>query len=433
MKLAFRKTYLSSLAVMALLLTVLMAACGDNTATTTSAATAAATTASSAATTAAANGSTTTAAASGSAAAASSLGPIPKGPAQINGTIVVALNTEITGAGSQTGELARKAAEIAVDKINNTGGVNGQKIELKVEDAQSSNTGALAALNKAADDKAVAMVGPVKSTQILAINDRIKELKMPALIGGTNVTLTQKGNEWVFRFRPNDGIAGNAMANFLLNDKGASKIGILHDSDAFGTGGADVVEAAVKKAGKQVAKREKYTTGSQDFTAQLLSIKSAGADALVIYGTNAQDDAVILRQIKEQGMKIPVVGSPSFGQTIVTSLASDVTEGVYVVQDFFTGRTPEYNEYAKAWQTKFNSEPDGLSAWNWDAIHLLSRIIAQVGTDNSKIREALSQVKGYQGAVGLFDFTRGGDGLNSVDVAQYKDKKLVFIRNVAVS
>lgn len=431
----------AALLVLTITFAILLVGCGDTSPTSNSTTAAVATTsAASSTTTTAANSTTTSAAAGGATTAAgatggadSSLGAIPKGPAQLSGPVIIALNTEITGAGSQTGGLAKQAADIAVEKINSTGGINGQQVQLKVEDAQSSNQGALAALNKAADDKAIAMVGPVKSTQIQAISQRIQELKMPSLIGGTNVGLTKAGNPWLFRFRPDDSIAGGAMANYAVNDLKGTKIAIIHDSDAFGTGGADVIESALKGLGKSVVSRQKYTTNTQDFTAQILAIKSAGADVVCLYSTNAKDGAVILRQIKEQGLKLAIIGSPSYGQTVISGLSPDLTEGVYVVQDFFTGRTPEYQEYAKAWQAKYNTQPDGLSAWNWDAIILLSHIVAQVGTDNTKIHDAILQTKGFKGAVGTLNFTPQGNGLDSVDIAQYKAGNLTFIKNVKAS
>ncbi len=416
----------TTLVALVVMLGSLLTACGDSTATTAPAATTAA------ATTAA--GATTVAGATTSGGTGSSLGPIPKGPAQLSGSIVIAMNTEITGAGSQTGDLARKAAEIAVEKINNAGGVNGQKIELKVEDAQSSPQGALAALNRGAvDDKAILMVGPVKSVQIQAISERIKELQFPSLIGGTNANLTKVGNPWLFRFRPDDSIAATAMVNYALNDLKASKVAILHDSDTFGTGGADIIEAALKKQGKTAVTRQKYTTGSQDFTAQLLAIKSAGADVICYYDTNVSDGAVVLRQLKEQGIKIPLIGSPAVGQTVVADLPAEITDGVYVVQDYFAGRTPESQEYMAAWKAKYNTNPDPLSSWNWDAVHMAAQLIAQVGTDKNKLHDAILAVKGWKGAGGTFSFTPEGNGLASVDISQYKTKTLNFVKTVSAS
>jgi branched-chain amino acid transport system substrate-binding protein len=344
----------------------------------------------------------------------------------------VALNTEITGAGALTGDLGKKAAEIAMDKINREGGVGGRPLEMIVEDAQSTNQGALAALNKAAgEDRAFAMVGPVKSTQILAIEPRIRELEMPSFVGGTNPTFTQRGNPWLFRLRPTDAIAGPAIAKFLMEDLKLSKIGILQDSDAFGTTGADLVEKTVQDAGKQVVRRESYKTGDKDYTAQLLSLRQAGAEALVLYGTNSEDDSVILRQIKEQGLEVPVIGSPSYGQTIVRDLASEAVDGVYAVIDYFPGRTPESNAYMEAWRARYNSEPDGLSAWNWDAMHIIRDVYPKANGDKRQFRDEVLKLNGYKGAVGTISFDANGDGLHSVDVVQYKGAELQFIRTVS--
>ena len=343
----------------------------------------------------------------------------------------VALNTEITGAGALTGDLANKAATIAVEAINSQGGVGGRPIELIVDDAQSSNQGALAALNKAAgEDHAIAMVGPVKSTQILAIEPRIRELEMPSFLGGTNPTFTQKGNPWLFRLRPTDAIAGPAIAQYMLNDLKLSKVAVLHDSDAFGTTGADLVEQAVKKAGKELARRESYKTGDKDFTAQILSIRQAGADGIAAYGTNVEDDAVIVRQLREQGLNIPIVGSPSFSQTVLVNLAKEAVDGIYVVEDYFPGRTPESQAYIDAWRAKYNSDPDALSAWNWDAMMIIKQVYPDSGGDKAKFRDGVRALKDYHGAVGTISFDQNGDGLHSVDIMQYKGTEPQFIRTV---
>lgn len=346
----------------------------------------------------------------------------------------VALNTEITGAGSLTGDLAKKAADAAVDKINAGGGIGGRPLELVVEDAQSSNQGALAALNKAAgEDKAVAMVGPVKSTQILAIEPRIREIEMPSFLGGTNPTFTQSGDPWLFRLRPTDALAGPAAADFALNELKLSRVGILHDSDAFGTTGADLVEQALKKAGKEVGRRESYKTGDKDFTAQLLSLKQANVDGLIMWGTNSEDDSVIIRQIREQGLTAKLIGSPSWSQAVVVSLAKDAVDGMYVVEDYFPGRTPESKAYLDAWNAKYKDSPDALSAWNWDALMIIQKVYPESGGDKNKFRDAVRAIKEYKGAVGTITFDANGDGLHTVDVMQYKGTEPQYIRTVQPS
>ena len=110
--------------------------------------------------------------------------------------IPVAMLVPITGASATEGGYFIKAAELAIDQINNQqGGVNGQAINFIQIDNQSTNPGALNALNKAVnEDNAFVILGPVKSTQIFAISDAVKEAAVPMIIGGTNANLTEQGN-----------------------------------------------------------------------------------------------------------------------------------------------------------------------------------------------------------------------------------------------
>ncbi|HTX53422.1 MAG TPA: ABC transporter substrate-binding protein, partial [Candidatus Baltobacteraceae bacterium] len=148
-----------------------------------------------------------------------------------------------TGPSAAEGALQIKAIKIALKEINASGGVNGKKIDMRMVDNQSTNPGALAALQRAVEQEQVlALVGPVKSTQILAMSDAVKNYAVPVMIGGTNATLTRQGNPWLFRVRPDDSIAAAAMVKYVKEDTKFTKIGLLHDSDAFGSGGADLVE-----------------------------------------------------------------------------------------------------------------------------------------------------------------------------------------------
>ncbi len=158
----------------------------------------------------------------------------------------------ITGPSAAEGALQLKAIKIALKEINAAGGVNGKKIDLRVVDNQSTNPGALAALQRAIEqEKVLALVGVVKSTQILAMSDAIKNYATPVMIGGTNATLTKQGNPWLFRVRPDDSVAAAAMVKYVKEDTKFTKIGILHDSDAFGSGGRTWWRRQPRKSGSR--------------------------------------------------------------------------------------------------------------------------------------------------------------------------------------
>jgi branched-chain amino acid transport system substrate-binding protein len=339
----------------------------------------------------------------------------------------------VTGASAAEGALQIKAIKLALKQINAAGGVNGKQINLVIVDNQSTNPGALAALQKAVEqEKVLALVGSVKSTQILAMSDAVKNYGVPMMIGGTNATLTKQGNPWLFRVRPDDSIAAAAIVKYIKEDSKLTKVGILHDTDAFGTGGADLVEQGAKAAGLSMVKREKYTTKDKDFTAQILSLKNAGAEIMAIYGTNPEDVAVIQRQYRQLGSPYKYIGSPSSQMKDCLNLAKDASEGLLAIADFVPGQSEVNKQYSVDYKKEYNEEYDSTSAWAYDGLKILVEAIKKGGEDRAKIREALLATKGYKGVLGTFSFTPNGDGLSEVSVVQIEKgaPKLLKVVNV---
>ncbi len=339
----------------------------------------------------------------------------------------------ITGPSAAEGALQIKAIKIALKEINDGGGVNGKKIDLRMVDNQSTNPGALAALQRAFEqEKVLALVGPVKSTQILAMSDAVKNYAAPVMIGGTNATLTRQGNPWLFRVRPDDSIAAAAMVKYVKEDTKFTKIGLLHDSDAFGSGGADLVEKTAKEMGLTIARREKYTTATRDYTAQLLSLKNAGTEIMILYGTNPEDVAVIMRQYRQLGSPFKYIGSPSSGNKDALNLAKENAVGLLTIVDFTPG-TPEILKYAEAYKKEYNEEYDATNAYTYDGLNILVNAIRKGGEDRGKIRDAILATQGYKGVLGTFNFSPNGDGLSSVSVCEIDPSykfKLVKVVNV---
>ena len=335
------------------------------------------------------------------------------------GEIIIGWTPPVTGASAAEGALQIKAIKLAEKQINAAGGVNGKQIKLVTEDNQSTNPGALAALQKAVEqDKALAIMGVVKSTQVLAMSDAIKNYGIPFIMGGTNADLTKAGNQWLFRVRPDDSIAAGAMVKYIKEDMKLTKVGILHDTDAFGTGGADLVEKGAKDAGMTVVKREKYTTKDKDFTAQLLSLKNAGAEVMVVYGTNPEDVAVIQRQYRQLGAPFKYVGSPSSQMKDCLNLSRENSEGLIAVADFVPGASPESTKYAADYKAEYNEEFDPTSAWTYDGLNILVNAIKKGGEDKTKIKDAILATQGYKGVLGTFSFSPNGDGLHQQAVVQ---------------
>lgn len=350
------------------------------------------------------------------------------------GEIRMGAGLNITGPTASQGALFRKAIDLAVNQINASGGINGKKINMIIEDNQSTNPGALAAFNKNVEqDKVLVEVGPVLSTQVQAISDADKQAGVPMATGGTAVKNTHMGNPWLFRMRPDDSVAAAAMVQFIKDDLKLTKVGIVHDSDAFGTGGAQLVEQYSKENGLTVVRNESYTADSKDYTSQILALKTAGAEVMVVYATRPEDAALIERQYHDLGAPFKYVGSPSSAEVDTLALSKDSAAGIYAVVDFVLGQTDVSKAYVDAYTKAYNSTPDALSAWNYDAVYLFANAIKSVGEDRSAIMKYILGTHGWQGVCGTYDFTPNGDGLHSNSVVQVQPGgELKFLKVVTV-
>jgi branched-chain amino acid transport system substrate-binding protein len=351
----------------------------------------------------------------------------------IGGEVMIGQIVAITGAAATQGYYHMKAGKLAQKHINEAGGIKGKKINLDMQDSQSTNPGALAALNKIVErDKALVLIGPVRSTEILAVSDTVKNLAVPTMIGGTNVTLTRRGNPWLFRCRPDDSIAASAMVKYVKEDMKLKRVGILHDSDAYGNGAADIIEAEVKARGMILTKREKYTTRDRDFMAQLLSLKSAGTEVMCVYG-HAEESAVIMRQYRQIGSPFKYIGSPGSANTDCLVLAREAAEGLLAVVDYVPDQSEPSKKYIKAYRKEFNEEMDALASWTYDALYILALAIRNAGEDRAKIKQAILAIRDYQGVAGTYAFTPNGDGLHEVSIIRNEKgaNKLIKVMKMA--
>ena len=373
--------------------------------------------------------------ASSSAAPAAAAPTAAAAPATSGNEIRVGALFNITGQSAPQGALFSDSAKLAVKQINAAGGVNGKKITLVTEDAQSTNPGALSALNKSVEqDHPLVILGTNLSTQIQAMNDADKAAGVPFATGGTAVKNTQMGNPWILRLRPDDSIAAAAMVQYIKDDMKLTKVGIINDTDAFGRGGGDLVEQYSKAQGLTVAKRVEYTAGTKDFTAQLLAIKDAGAQVVVGYTPRPDDAAMIEQQYRTIGAPYQFIGSPTFAEVDTLALSKDAATGIYAVIDYMPGVTEVDKQYMADYQKEYNSEADGLAAYNRDAIYLFANAIKKVGEDRTKIRDAILGIHGdWAGVCGTYNFTPNGDGLHANTVVQIdKGGKYKFIKTVQV-
>jgi len=347
----------------------------------------------------------------------------------------IGMAAPLTGPAAEVGRYQTQGAKLAAEEVNKAGGVLGRPIELVIEDSQSTNPGSVLAFSKLAGDKDIpAFIGPTFSTQIHATAPDIQRLGKPVMIGGTDPQLTHMGNPWLFRFRPNDTYSARVIADYGVKTLDKKKWAIVHSTDAFGTSGMKNLVEDLKGMGVEPALVQGYTNNSQDFTPVVLAVKQSGADVMATYMTLPPDLAIFARQLRQLGVNIAWVGSPTTVATDSLKLAGPALYGTYAVADFAADSSPAAKEFATKYEATYKSAPDYHGAWTYDAVHVLALAIDNAKSlEPQKIREAILSVKDYPGVEGTYNFDQNGDGLRGYNVVKNDNGKIAFIKHIDFS
>jgi branched-chain amino acid transport system substrate-binding protein len=332
----------------------------------------------------------------------------------------------ITGEAAESGRYHRQGAELAAEKINAAGGIKRRKITIVFEDDQTTNIGAIAALQWLLGNKEIPMVlGSVRSTQVQAMLPTINEVQRPVAIGGTSYPLTHSGSRWVFRFRPHDGMSAKVIAKFVVEDLKLKKVAVVHASDVFGNGGRDMVTAALKELGAEVVMVDRYNNGEKEFSRMVQDIKNSGAKALVTYMTYEIDLVYLARELKRQRTQVTWIGSTSITTVDARKQAGDALYGTYGVADFHVDASPTSKAFAGAYKAKYGEEPDVYAAWCYDAMLVFGEAMKNApDLKPESLRKTILEIKKFPGAEGEYNFDGNGDGLDHYHVVQ-NDKGVI--------
>ncbi|MEI7967788.1 MAG: ABC transporter substrate-binding protein [Betaproteobacteria bacterium] len=348
------------------------------------------------------------------------------------GTIRIGLVNETTGPNAEAGSYTVNGAKLALEEVNAAGGVLGRKLELVLEDNQSTNPGTVLAFSKLFADKGIAaIIGPIRSTQTQAASPTIAKAGVPTMIGGTDPSLTKVNNRWLFRGRPSDSYSSRVIADFGVNTLKKSKWAIIHSTDAFGSGGMNALTAALKTIGVTPVLVQGYTNNSQDFTPVVLAIKKSGADVIGTYMTNSPDVGIFAKQLRQLGITAEWVGSPSVVTDTAMKLAGPALHGVHGIADFTPDASAESRAYSAKYRERYKLDPDVYSSWAYDALKILAQAITSAkSTEPEAIRSAIIGIRGWKGVEGAYNFDEKGDGLRGYNVVKNDAGKVVFIKHI---
>lgn len=342
----------------------------------------------------------------------------------------------LTGNVALYGQAVYNAARIAIEEINEKGGILGKQIEYKCLDEKGDSQEAVNAYNQLFDDFGmVALIGDVTSKPTKAVAQKAQKDNMPMITpSGSEESITNEGSN-VFRTCFIDPYQGKLMANYASKELNAKSAAILFDTgDPYSTGIADAFDAVAKELGMTITNKEGYTSGSTDFKTQLTKIKSSNPDVLLL-PVYYNDVALIAVQAKQLGITAKLLGGDGWAgvQDKIDEKNIDVLANAYFCNQYDpTSTDSNVQNFLKKYKERYNVDPIMFAVLGYDTVYILAEAIERAGsTDPDKIIAELKKTD-YDGLTGKTIFNEKRNPVRLAYITTYEGNKEKVIKSYSV-
>jgi branched-chain amino acid transport system substrate-binding protein len=319
------------------------------------------------------------------------------------------------------GTSMRMAAEMAVEEINQAGGIGGRRVQLVMLDDKADPQVALTVADSLRGDGRISAVighvnsaASIKAATVYNAEDGEGEPVMHISPASSAPGFTQAGR-WSFRVTPTDLEFSPVLARGAM-ELGRRRAAVLYANDDYGQGVMTTFERAFRGGGGSVVSADPYlpavVTRGDELDPYISRAIRRGADALVI-GGQADTGLKIVQAARRLGYTGPILGSD--GLTGIKD-AGAPAEGVFVSSAFLPDRPTDLaRQFVSRYRERYKVLPDHRGAMTYDIVHLLRRAIEAVGTDREALRAYVAEVGAdggsapFEGVSGTIRFDRNGD------------------------
>ena len=286
---------------------------------------------------------------------------------------------ELSGTGATAGTMFKSGIELAVKDVNASGGILGRKLEVTNMDTQTNPGIAKALVVRAIDDGAFAIYGPVFSGSILISQTETRRAEIPNFTAAAGALVTQQGSPYIFRTGLTQVNSMPKAARYIARNLKVKKIAVLFVNNDFGKPGRDAIVGALKTHGVEVVADISTEAGQLDFSAPIIKVKQAGAEAVFVY-LNEEESARAVRELRKQGWDKPIVGDVTLLSQKVIDLAGDAANGVVGHSEMsadapIAGVKMVRDKFVK----EYNFIPDHNGIKGYQGVYMLKAAIQKVG------------------------------------------------------
>jgi branched-chain amino acid transport system substrate-binding protein len=337
--------------------------------------------------------------------------------------------TPLTGGDAAYGTATKRGLELALEKINSTGGINGKRLEIIYEDDQMNATKATSAIQKlTAVDKVPVILGAFGSSVTLAIAPIAEKDKVVLFSASSTADAIKDAGDYIFRNVPPNKGQGKTAAEFSLNQLKVKTAAILQMNNDYGVSLSDSFKATFEAGGGKILSVESYNPGSSDFRAQLTKIRGQHPD-IIFFPGHYEPSGLILKQAKELGLTCTFVGGDGSYAPNLIQIAGGAAEGsYYTLMAMGNADTDkDVQSFVSSFKAKYGEEPDVYSAYAYDALMTVAEAIRKGGYSADGIKDVLYGMSDFKGVAGMTRFDTNGEVDKPYGIYQVKGGKFVRI------
>jgi branched-chain amino acid transport system substrate-binding protein len=329
-------------------------------------------------------------------------------PLAAHADVTIGVVGPLTGENAFFGDQMKHGVEQAATDINAQGGINGEKIVLRILDDACDPKQAVTVANQIISAGVKFVVGHFCSGAAIPASKIYNEEGIFMISpSATNPALTDAGLANVFRVAGRDDQQGEVDGNYIIKHYHDKKIAILQNQSTWGRDIAEKVKQTINHAGMKEVMFEAFTPGDRDYSPLITKLKQTGAEVAFIGGWSTEV-GLIVRQMKEQGATVQVIGGDALVTDQFWSITGPAGEGVMMSFN----PDPRKREEAKAALEsirKTGFEPEGYTLYSYAAVQVIAEGIARAGkADPIKVAEVVRQ-KPIGTVLGPIGFDKKGD------------------------
>ena len=336
--------------------------------------------------------------------------------------VKIAVGGPITGPSAATGAQMKNGVDQAATDINAAGGILGQKISVSYGDDVSDPKQGVSVANKFSADGVKFVIGHYNSGVTIPSSEVYQENGILQITpASTNPTVTERKMWNIFRVCGRDDQQGQVAGEYIVKHFKGKKVAVVHDKTTYGKGLADETRKAMSKGGMKEVLYEGVNTGEKDYSALVSKIKQSGAD-LIYWGGLYTEGGLIVRQMRDQGVKAPLMGGDGITSDEFASVGGPGVEGTLMTYGPDPRNKPDAKKVVEEFRAK-KFEPEAYTLYSYAGVQIIKQAAeAAKSLDPKKVAEKMHSGMPFKTVLGDLSFNSKGD-ITKLDYVMYIWKK----------